>query len=151
MSGRLARLIAAGGGSGFSPKAPGTVGSAVAALLGAGLLALNPVLLWPACLIGTVAGFWAVPLVARPEEDPGWVVIDEFAGQWLALTALGHFSWLGVAAGFGLFRLFDIAKPGLIGCADRQGGAFGIMADDLLAGAAAALLLLLARGLGWIA
>ncbi len=61
----------------------------------------------------------------------------------LALVALHRPSPLGLLAGFALFRLFDIAKPGPIGWADRQGGAAGIMADDLLAGFASALCLLL--------
>ncbi len=146
----LPHCIASGFYSGRSPKAPGTAGSLAAALIGAGLLALAPVLLWPACLAATTAGFWAVPRVATADEDPGWVVIDEFAGQFLAMTTLGHFTWQGVAAAFVLFRLFDIAKPGPIGCIDRQGGAFGIMADDLFAGAAAALILLAARHLGYL-
>ena len=46
-----------------------------------------------------------------------------------------------IAAAFALFRLLDIAKPGPIGWADRQGGAFGVMADDVLAGLTAAAIL----------
>jgi len=143
-------FIATGCYSGLSPKAPGTVGSAVAALTGAGLLGISPALLAPAALAATIAGFWAVPQVAGPLEDPGEVVIDEFAGQWLAMAALGHLSLWGVAASFLLFRLFDITKPGPIGWADRQPGAFGIMTDDIFAGATAAVILLALRYLRWL-
>ncbi len=83
----------------------------------------------------------------RP-DDPGWIVIDEIAGQMLALLGLHRLSLVGVASAFLLFRLFDIGKPGPIGWADRQGGSAGIMADDLLAGAASACLLVLGQ-LAW--
>ena len=73
-------------------------------------------------------------------------MIDEVAGQWIAMLALRSMHWPGVLAAFALFRLFDITKPGPIGWADRQPGAFGIMADDVLAGAAAAIVL---RTLQW--
>ena len=137
----LPELIAAGGGAGFSPYAPGTAGSAVAALVGAGLLKLHPTALITAALTASLVGFWAVR-AARVDGDPGWVVIDEFAGQLIALLGLAHPSGTGLLAAFLLFRLLDIVKPGPIGWADRQTGAFGIMADDIVAGLIAAGLLL---------
>lgn len=86
---------------------------------------------------------------ASGESDPSHVVIDEFAGQWLALMPLSlgawsmgadiHRLWPGWLAAFLLFRLFDITKPGPIGKADRRGDALGVLLDDLLAGLAAAL------------
>ncbi len=113
----------------------------------------QPALLFAAIVLATYGGLWAItaatglPMRATPDAathaDPGWIVIDEIAGQMLALVALHRPSPLGLLAGFALFRLFDIAKPGPIGWADRQGGAAGIMADDLLAGFASALCLLL--------
>lgn len=130
---RIARLIAAGGGAGFSPYAPGTVGSAAAAFIGAGLLKFPPAPLIAAALAATLGGFWAIR-AARVEGDPGWVVIDEIAGQLIALLGLSHPSGLGLLSAFLLFRLLDILKPGPIGWADRQSGAFGIMADDIIAG-----------------
>jgi phosphatidylglycerophosphatase A len=63
------------------------------------------------------------------------------------MLALHRLSILGLAAAFLLFRLFDIAKPGPIGWADRQDGPASIMADDLLAGLAAFLILLLGQAL----
>jgi phosphatidylglycerophosphatase A len=78
---------------------------------------------------------------AGVDGDPGWVVIDEFAGQWITLLALARPTVPGLIAAFLLFRLFDITKLGPVGWADRQHGAFGIMADDVIAGIIAAVLL----------
>jgi phosphatidylglycerophosphatase A len=148
---KMARLIAAGGGAGFFPVAPGTAGSVVGVALGVGLLAVSP---W-ALLAGAVAAACGGVVATRAatglgwrgadKNDPGWIVIDEIAGQMIALLALPRPSWLGVALAFALFRLFDIWKPGPVGWADRQGGAFGVMADDVIAGAIAFGILVLAR------
>ena len=129
-----ARLVASFFGVGFFPWAPGTAGSLAALALGAVMLALAPGLLPWAALVAAFAGLWA----ARVEGDPGWVVIDEVAGQWIALLPLARPSWVGLLVSFALFRLLDITKPGPVGWADRQHGAAGIMADDLIAGALAA-------------
>jgi phosphatidylglycerophosphatase A len=148
----LARAIAIGFGSGASPKAPGTAGSLVGLILGAALMRASPLLLLAGVLVATYGGLWAIRTAlaspadgrsAADDADPGWIVIDEIAGQMLALLALHRLSLIGLGAAFALFRLFDITKPGPIGWADRQTGPAGIMADDLLAGAAAALILVL--------
>lgn len=138
---RLVRLIAAGGGVGFARYAPGTVASAAAAFVGAGLLKFPPVALIAAAVAASLGGFWAVR-AARVDGDPGWVVADEIAGQLIALMGLRHPSGIGLLAAFVLFRLLDIVKPGPVGWADRQTGPFGIMADDIIAGLIAAGLLL---------
>jgi len=143
--------------------APGTWGSAVAVALA---LLLHGIGLFPLLLVATVAvtalGFWAVArdLATRPagDTDPSEIVIDEVAGQWLAMLApslgfwmagLGswHFPWPGWVGAFVLFRLFDIWKPGPVGWADRKGGAMGVMLDDLIAGAFAGIGVFLAAGL----
>ena len=130
------RAIASLGGIGFLRPAPGTWAS----------LAVMPMVLLPswalllAALIFTGLGYWALSRLPEAAEDPGWVVIDEAAGQCLALAAAG--GWLGVALAFVLFRFFDITKPGPVGWADRQHGPFGVMADDVLAGALAAAVIL---------
>ncbi len=152
---RLATLIAAGFGSGYAPAAPGTAGSLLGLVIGALLLQASPVLLLAGIVAATYGGLWAIgaatglPLRATGDAashaDPGWIVIDEVAGQMLALLTLHRASLLGLALAFGLFRLLDIWKPGPVGWADRQGGAAGIMADDLLAGLGVAMLLLLLR------
>jgi phosphatidylglycerophosphatase A len=135
----LARFIASGCGCGFVPFAPGTAAAALAVLSGALLMQL-PYALAAAVLIATFGGLWAIR-AAKVAGDPGWVVIDEFAGQWLALLGLQHASFTGLVAAFLIFRLLDIAKPGPIGWADRQGGTTCIMVDDVIAGAITAAIL----------
>jgi phosphatidylglycerophosphatase A len=135
-----ARLVASGLGSGFLPRAPGTWGSLAALAAGALMLAWSPWILPLGVAAATVAGLWAIPR-AGGEADPGWVVIDEVAGMWLTMAPLQHPRPLGLAAAFVLFRVLDITKPGPIGWVDRQKGAVGVMGDDLLAGAAGAVIM----------
>jgi phosphatidylglycerophosphatase A len=134
---RLARLVASGFGAGLSPVAPGSVGSAVAVVMGAGLLAGPGWVLACAAAVASLGGLWAIR-AADVAGDPGWVTIDEVAGQWIALLGLARPSVPGLVAAFLLFRLLDVAKPGPVGWADRQGGPAGVMADDLIAGGFAA-------------
>jgi phosphatidylglycerophosphatase A len=142
-----ARFIASGFGAGYAPVAPGTAGSLLALLLGVLLILASPVALPLAALAATFGGVWAIR-AARIDGDPGWVVIDEVAGQWIAMLPLPRPAWPGLLAAFLLFRLFDITKPGPVGWADRRHGAVGVMADDVIAGAIAAVILLVFR-LGW--
>ena len=137
---RLARRIASGFGSGFAPVAPGTAGSAVALLIGAGLMQGSPYALPLAALLACLVGIWAIGAVGG-NDDPDWIVIDEFAGQWIAMLTLPRASAIGLAAAFALFRLLDILKPGPIGWADRRKDAVGVMADDVIAGMLAAIIL----------
>lgn len=137
---QVARLVASGFGSGYAPVAPGTVGSVVALVLGVGLAAWSGWALAAACVLACGAGLWAVA-ASGAKDDPGWVVIDEFAGMWITLLPLGHVSPWGALAAFGVFRVLDISKPGPIGWADRQHGAFGVMADDVIAGVIGAAVL----------
>lgn len=141
---RIARFISAGFGSGYAPAAAGTAASAVAVLTGAALLWVSPLLLAAAALLASVGGYLAIQR-AHVDGDPGWVVIDEFAGQWITLLALAAPSVPGLIAAFVLFRFFDITKLGPVGWADRKHGAFGIMADDVIAGIIAGILLLIVR------
>ena len=138
--------IATGLGSGLVPWAPGTVASALAVSLfwlttRSGALWLPPL----AFVVLVLAGFWSAAAAARRlgQKDPGAVVIDEFAGQFLALLALPH-TWPVLAAGFVLFRLFDMVKPPPARRLEALPGATGIMADDLVAGLYANLALQLA-------
>lgn len=144
----MSRWVASFLGIGFVPVAPGTAGSAMALLAGVALM-LGPSWLLPlGAVLATGAGYLAIPhAVADPKSDPGWVVIDEVAGQWIAMLGLGGISAAGLVAAFVGFRLLDIWKPGPVGWADRQPGAFGIMADDILAGTGVALALCAARRL----
>lgn len=137
-------LLATWFGSGYAPWAPGTMGS-VAALPFGWLLASygGPAGLLLGCVAVIALGIWAANgyMVAAGEHDPGPVVIDEVAGQWLAMlpaAALGLLSWQAVALAFVLFRAFDILKPWPISWADREvPGGLGVMLDDVLAGIAA--------------
>lgn len=135
-------------GIGHLPWAPGTWASLAALGPGAALLWLGgPGLVAAAAVALAWAGFRAVS--ALPEEarrdDPGWIVVDEAAGQWLALAGLGFASPPGLVAAFLLFRAFDVLKPWPVSWADRRKDAAGIMLDDLAAGALAGAILLLAR------
>lgn len=138
---RLARLLASGFGVGRVPFAPGTAGSAAAVLVGAGLLRRGRGALVAGVVGAVLGGIWAVRESGGAEADPGWVVIDEVAGQWITLLGLREPTPLGLLAAFALFRALDIAKPGPVGWADRKGGAGGVMADDVIAGALGAALL----------
>ncbi|HET6308553.1 MAG TPA: phosphatidylglycerophosphatase A [Rhodopila sp.] len=133
---RIATGIAAGFGTGFAPVAAGTVASAVATGVGAALLWWSPLALLGASVLATFGGLWAVR-AAQVEGDPGWVTIDEFAGQWIAMLGLATVTPIGLLGAFLLFRFLDVTKLGPVGWADRQHGAAGIMADDLIAGALA--------------
>lgn len=145
----MIRAITTFGGAGLLRPAPGTWGSAVALALGVAIAHfLGAPALAVACVAVTALGFWSVAraLETSSDPDPSEIVIDEVAGQWLALlfTATPLWwhgvqdwpltAWPGWVAPFLLFRLFDIWKPWLVGRADRRGGAVGVMADDLWAG-----------------
>jgi phosphatidylglycerophosphatase A len=138
-------------GIGHLRPAPGTWGSLAALPMALGLMwAGGPWLLVGATVVVVVIGFVAVQAeISVGDPDPSHVVIDEVAGQWVALfpVAFGAAAagtsytalWPGWVAAFVLFRLFDIWKPGPVGWADRRQGASGVMMDDLFAGLFAAL------------
>lgn len=156
----MSRAIATVFGLGYLRPASGTWASAAAIVLG---LLIDRYLGFPALvlaiLIATLAGFWAVDraLGADKTADPSEFVIDEVAGQWLALAmvAAGFYArgWEGFLpypaplAAFVFFRLFDVWKPWLVGRADALGGAKGVMLDDLIAGVFAGLASLAAAAL----
>lgn len=143
-------------GAGWLKPAPGTWGS-LAALPAALVLHIigGPALLIIATLVIFFLGTRAVAaeINGAEDHDPGWIVIDEVVGQWIALmpVAIGaaYFArspldlWPGILAGFALFRLFDIWKPWLAGRADRRGDALGLMLDDVWAGIFAAVVVVL--------
>jgi phosphatidylglycerophosphatase A len=135
--------IASGGGIGRFPFAPGTVASLAALPVGALALWLDHRLLALLAIASILVGILAVHETAE-QGDPGWIVIDEFAGQWIAMLGLARVSVWGVIAAFVLFRFFDIVKPGPVGWADRKAGAIGVMADDIVAGLIVATILFFA-------
>ncbi len=134
---RLGIALATWFGIGNLPAAPGTFGS-LAALPLAWLLANygGATALAVAVVIVFAVGWWASAVYVETTgiDDPGPVVIDEVAGQWLTLLAAAPGVWWHWLAGFVLFRLFDIVKPWPVGWADKRiKGGFGVMFDDILA------------------
>lgn len=155
-----ARWIGTVCGVGYLRPAPGTWGSLAALPLAFGLHILGG---FPLLAIGTVAvffgGLWATAVMTAgsDDHDPSEIVIDEVAGQFIAIWAISYPAWAhgipitalwpGWVAGFALFRLFDITKPGPIGWADRRGDPMGVMLDDVIAGVFAAIGVLILAGI----
>ena len=137
-------------GAGLLKPGPGTYGSIAAMLLwyvaahllhpAATTLAIATAL---AALAATLIGIPAATIVAREcgREDPGFVVIDEVAGQWIALIALRP-NWQHALLALILFRLFDIWKPWPIRRLEQLPEGTGIMLDDVAAGILALLVAL---------
>jgi phosphatidylglycerophosphatase A len=131
-----AAFLATWGGSGLLPRAPGTWGS-LFALPFAWIIATEwgSEALFIAAALTFLAGLWASAqyLKYSTSKDPGAIVIDETAGQFLALALVPVELWC-YAAGFILFRLADIFKPWPASWADRSlRGALGVMTDDIFA------------------
>ena len=129
-------------GVGYLPFAPGTFGS----LVGVGLFFLlvratgvNLLAMIGAILVVTFAGIWAGSRIEQlsGRKDPGKVVVDEVAGQLIALfplTLFAQWSTGAVILSFILFRFFDIVKPYPANWLQELDGGIGIMFDDLVAG-----------------
>ncbi|GAA8190517.1 phosphatidylglycerophosphatase A [Helicobacter pylori] len=130
--------------SGYSKKAPGTIGSLVALLLGLPILIFSANTLF---LVAVLIGLIAIAQIDKEEEskihDSSYIVIDELVGMWLAM-AISGLSLAGVILSFIFFRIYDITKPSLIGKIDKEvKGGLGVVADDALAGVLAGLSVLL--------
>ncbi|UOS60291.1 phosphatidylglycerophosphatase A family protein [Helicobacter pylori] len=131
--------------SGYSKKAPGTIGSLVALLLGLPILIFSANTLF---LAAVLIGLIAIAQIDKEEEeskihDSSYIVIDELVGMWLAM-AISGLSLAGVVLSFIFFRIYDITKPSFIGKIDKEvKGGLGVVADDALAGVLAGLSVLL--------
>jgi len=139
-----ALIIATAAGAGLVPIAPGTVGS----LVGVGLFLLVAPLALPLLAVTLVAlicvAIWAAGCAETwyQQKDDGRIVIDEVAGQIVALAPLlwAGVSILGVVTAFVAFRCFDIWKPGPVRVAEyRFRGGAGVVLDDVVAGVLAAV------------
>ena len=143
-------VVATWFGCGYSPKAPGTVGSVAAVLIA-----------WPCAVLGVnLHGFALISLATLPlaivaadvvaresgRKDPQIVVVDEVLGQWLTLAGAVRFNWSSLALALLLFRIFDILKPPPIRRIEQMPGGAGIVLDDMMAGVYAAIVLFM---LGW--
>jgi phosphatidylglycerophosphatase A len=153
----MTRMIATLAGIGYLRPASGTWGSLAALPLAWALHQIGGFWLLAAATLAVAAiGWWAVAreIAESDIKDPSEIVIDEVAGQWIALWPVSFGAvfagaevlalWPGIVTAFLAFRLFDIWKPGPVGWADRQDGAMGVMADDLIAGWLAALVVAVA-------
>ncbi|WP_238366207.1 phosphatidylglycerophosphatase A [Mesobacterium pallidum] len=156
----MTHLIATFFYAGHLRPAPGTWGSLAALIVAYPLLLIGgPLLLVVGVLLAFGLGLWATGIETRSSDDhdPSEIVIDEVAGQWIALLPIAFGAannnvpltalWPGWVAAFVFFRLFDIWKPGPVGWADRRGDAMGVMLDDVIAGIFAAIVVVLLAGL----
>lgn len=144
------KLIATSFGTGFSPVAPGTMGALVAILVWyiLSLCMAYSTLQWTLAgliVVFTIIGVWSATVSERYwGEDPSKVVIDETVGEWIALLAVpAGQHWAYIVAAFVLFRFFDIFKPLGVRSMENLKGGYGIMADDILSGVYAAVVMLL--------
>jgi len=149
----LNRLFITFGGSGLAPKAPGTVGSFTALIVGIALLQIIPMqTFFMITLLITVIGIFEInkyEKITNTHDDKS-IVIDEVSGMWIALmfaiataeTISYDYAYeIAIISSFGAFRLFDIWKPSIIGTIDRKvKGGLGVMGDDIVAGIAGGML-----------
>ncbi|QHQ34807.1 phosphatidylglycerophosphatase A family protein [Algicella marina] len=157
----MMRAIATFAYVGLIPVAPGTFGSLAAIPVAWGLHWLGG---FPLVVAATLAVFWVGLVATRAvtagaaEHDPGSIVIDEVAGQFIALWPLSAglwfasvaphvFPWPGWVGAFLLFRLFDIWKPWPVSWADGMHTPLGVMLDDVIAGLMAAVCVAIAAGI----
>lgn len=139
----IAKIFSTFFGAGLFPVVPGTFASAAAALLHHYFLRSWKPLPYAFLVLGlTVLGVAAAGRYAKflNKKDPRPIVIDEVAGQLISLF-LAPAGWGWTAAGFLLFRLLDIVKPYPICRTERWRWGWGIMADDIVAGAGVAILI----------
>jgi len=136
---RLASLIATGFGAGYSPVAPGTAGSLLALPCLPALARLRddePAAYALLLIAVLVLAIWAADRTSRDWNtvDDGRIVVDEVAGMMVAGAFLPG-TWAAALAVFVAFRIFDVWKPTPIRQLEKRlPGGFGVVADDLLAG-----------------
>jgi phosphatidylglycerophosphatase A len=146
---RLETVLATWFGSGYSPFASGTAGTLASVPLVLLLWWIGSAPLHAAAIVAIAAlGLWAARGAERRwgRKDPGQVVIDETAGYLVATFLVPH-TLAALALSFFLFRAFDVVKPYPAGRSQALPGAWGIMADDLIAGLYANLAL---QGVLWL-
>ena len=146
---RLAIAVATWFGCGYSPAAPGTVGSLAALAIAVALARFAGWRPWHFGALAALAiapAIWSAGVTARAcgKKDPAIVVVDEVVGQWLTLAGATALNWKSYLAALALFRLFDVWKPPPVRQLEALPAGAGIVADDVMAGIYAALVLWLA-------
>ncbi|MFC1675720.1 phosphatidylglycerophosphatase A [Planctomycetota bacterium] len=149
----MKRLFLSCFGLGWLPIAPGTWGSVpvagifvLLAYLDASAVMVS-IVMGVCVVVGSVVCVWLADasIEACGKKDPGEVVVDEFAGQSVTFIAAGFITGMPflivAAAGFLFFRLFDIVKPWPVKSLEKLPRGWGILADDLMAGVYAGVLL----------
>ena len=127
---------------GYVRPAPGTIGSLVALGTGYMIASFSLGVLVAAILAVAILGVFAAERYGQRtgKKDASEVIIDEVAGQWIPLVIIPlEVEWY--VAAFLLFRFFDISKIGPVGHAENLTGGIGVMADDLVAGILAAVVI----------
>lgn len=130
-------FLATGGYIGRIPIAPGTFGSLIGIPIAYAFSLMGTPAALSAVVLITVAAVWIAHLAEKQlkQKDPGCIVIDEVAGMCVALVGI-PFSWVTGLAGFFMFRIFDVLKPPPVRQLDRHlSGGWGIVMDDVAAGA----------------
>lgn len=129
-------------GIGFIQKGGGTVAAIIACIIWYfGVAKLEPVLIIVITIVVTIYGIWGGNKVERLwGKDSSKVVIDEVAGMMISLLFV-PVTITNVLIALFLFRVFDITKPFFIRDLEKLPGGWGVMADDILAGIYANILL----------
>lgn len=146
---RVAHVLAIWFGCGRSPIAPGTVGTIGALPLWFIVRGGGPAAILAVGVAITAIGIWSAGVVARTTgiKDPQFVVIDEVAGVLLTLAAAPA-TMRGTVTAIVLFRLFDMTKPFPARRVEKLPGGWGIVLDDVVAGAQGAIVVRILAALG---
>jgi phosphatidylglycerophosphatase A len=147
---RFAWVIATWFGCGIVPKAPGTMGTIGAIPLYLLVVRGGRAGVAAAALAVTAIGIWAATAVARDlgKKDPQIVVVDEVAGMLVTMLPMADVSWRAILCGFLLFRLFDVTKPWPARRFEALPDGWGIVMDDVVAGAFGACVMVGLRAAG---
>lgn len=146
---RLAIFLSTVGYLGYTPLAPGTVGSAAGLVVYYGLRGASPAAQLAAIVVLFAVGCWSGTVAEEyfGGVDPGHVVLDEVVGMLITLWMV-PVNPLGAFVGFLVFRILDVIKPFPSARFEALPGGLGVMADDAMAAVYGNLLM---RGLLWLA
>jgi len=143
---RFWKIIATSFGAGYAPVAPGTAGAIVASAVAFSLQyevswSQYHIILITLIIVGTLLGILSANALQKEwGKDPSRIVMDESVGQWITYLFV-PFGLTNIIIGLILFRIFDIWKPLYIKKAEQLPGGYGVMADDILSGIYANIIL----------